>query len=196
MGLSASGNLWPHCHSDRTALEEEIRPILRTSLHRIHSWPVPRNWSRRDWRCETEGVARVAAWEAIADYAPPNEIAFARFVQQRVISCARTRYRQEFLYGLRFSIELEVCASKPDDDSEHKHKWPRYTEARVEQPAYIDLKDALDRLSMSQRHLIERLFWFGETEVELADALGISQAAISKRKQAVVSILGGFLGEK
>lgn len=175
----------------------EIQPILRACLQRVHSWPVPRNWSRRDWFCETEEVATVAAWQAVADYSPRTKIAFSCFVHQRVISCARTRYRQEFLYGIRFSIELTSTDTDPDFNSPQEAAQPQFhAEPAVNQYACFDLIEALGRLSTQQRYLIEQIFWVGHTEKQLADALGISQVAINKRKQAVLSTLRNLLGEK
>jgi DNA-directed RNA polymerase specialized sigma24 family protein len=196
MGEYAGETLASHCILNKTSVESEIRRVLKASLYRIHSWPIPRNWSRRDWLSETQDVAAAAAWQAVADYNPPTEIAFSCFVHQRVISSARTRYRQEFLYGIRFSIELISADSDFDFNSHCESAPPPYTEPAVNHPACFDLIEALDRLSSEQRRLIEQIFWFGNTETEMADALGISQVAVHKRKQAVLRILRDLLRDE
>jgi DNA-directed RNA polymerase specialized sigma24 family protein len=196
MENSFAGAVGSYCRLNETSIEEEIRPILKTSLHRIHSWPIPHNWSRRDWLCETEEVATAAAWQAVADYTLPTEIAFSCFVHQRVISCARTRYRQEFLYGIRFSIELISIEPEFDFNSPKEFEPTPYLEPAIDQRACFDLNEALGRLPTEQRHLIQKIFWLGYTEKQLADSLGISQAAVNKRKQAVLRALRDLLGEK
>jgi DNA-directed RNA polymerase specialized sigma24 family protein len=196
MGNHSAGTLRSQCSLNKTSIEDEIEPVLKNTLHRIHSWPVPYNWSRRDWHSETENLATAAAWQAAADYIPPRELAFSCFVHQRVISCLRTRYRQEFLYGIRFSIELTSTDTDSDSNSPHESTQPPPdSDPAVNQFACFDIVEALSRLSIEQRHLIEQIFWFGHTETHLADALGISQVAVNKRKQAALRTLRGFLRE-
>ena len=48
------------------------------------------------------------------------------------------------------------------------------------------LHQGLAQLAGPDRWLIERLFWDGNTEAEVAEELGISQPAISKRKCAII----------
>jgi DNA-directed RNA polymerase specialized sigma24 family protein len=48
----------------------------------------------------------------------------------------------------------------------------------------------------SDRQLIERLFWQGFTETEIAGGLGISQQAVSKRKRRILTALRRILDRK
>ncbi len=51
------------------------------------------------------------------------------------------------------------------------------------------LKQSLTSLPEADRHLLEHLFWEGRTETEIADGLGISQQAVSKRKRKILTAL-------
>src|SRR6266566_7231076 len=95
-----------NCPLDEAVVYADLLPILKDSLRRIHSWPTPRNWSPNDWFRETENLATTAAWQAASDYSPPTTVTFFCFVQGRILSRTRTRYRQEYLYGLRFCLIL------------------------------------------------------------------------------------------
>jgi DNA-directed RNA polymerase specialized sigma24 family protein len=196
MDNSFAGAVSSCCRLIETSIEDAIRPILISGLRRIHSWPTPHNWSRRDWFCEAEEVAHAAAWQAVADYSPPTEIALSCFVHQRIISCARTRYRQEFLYGIRFSIELTSIDADVDFNSPKEFTPAPYPEPAIDHRSCFDLTEALGRLPTEQHHLIEQIFWLGHTEKQLADALGISQVAVNKRKKAILRTLRNLLGEK
>jgi DNA-directed RNA polymerase specialized sigma subunit len=48
------------------------------------------------------------------------------------------------------------------------------------------LHQGLAKLAEQDRWLIERLFWEGQTEAEVAKEIGISQPAVSKRKCAIL----------
>jgi DNA-directed RNA polymerase specialized sigma subunit len=47
----------------------------------------------------------------------------------------------------------------------------------------------MSRLVDDDRRLLERLFWEGSTEAEVAGMMGISQQAVSKRKLKILSEL-------
>ena len=47
----------------------------------------------------------------------------------------------------------------------------------------------MSRLVNDDRRLLERLFWEGSTEVEVAGSMGISQQAVSKRKLKILAEL-------
>jgi DNA-directed RNA polymerase specialized sigma24 family protein len=174
---------------DQTPLE--ITTIIRKCLSRIRSWPVPRNWSFQDWFDEAKEVATVAAWQAASDYNQPAASAFPCFVHLRILSSLRTRYRQEFLYGFRFGGRFEERSTDSDDqvtDGPASHVEPT-----IEYVTYIDLINALSKLSKNNRDVIEQLYWCGRTEAEIAISLGISQVAVHKRKQVAFRIIRSLL---
>jgi len=185
------------CHVvSETSIEQEIRPVLKACLCRIRSWLIPHIWSSRDWFYETEEVATVAVWQAAADYHPPELIVFRCFVHRRIMSCTRTRYRQEHLYGLRFSIYLIEHGAESHEQLTLERSSTPYAEPLTEPLTYGDLTGALAKLSRTQQFIIEQLFWFGKSESTLAKALGISQRAVSKRKQVALNALRKELQEK
>jgi RNA polymerase sigma factor (sigma-70 family) len=175
-------------------IQNEISAIIRRCLLRIRLWPIPRNWSFQDWRDEAEGVATVAAWQAVSDYKPPAATLIGYYVYQRILSSVRTRYRQEYLYGLRFAISL--AEQNTDWDEQPTQRPRRYVEPAIEPVSYPDLTEALAKLSKDQRNVIEQLFWFGRTEAEVATSLGTTQVAVHKRKKGVLRILHDLLQEK
>ena len=50
-----------------------------------------------------------------------------------------------------------------------------------------DLRGAVGTLGTEQRRLIDQLFWEERTETEVADATGINQSTINRRKQAILN---------
>jgi len=49
------------------------------------------------------------------------------------------------------------------------------------------LRDVVSALPAAQRRLIEQLFWKERTETEVAEAMGINQSTINRRKQAILN---------
>jgi RNA polymerase sigma factor (sigma-70 family) len=147
-------------------------------VRRIRAWQVPPHWCPRDWLEEALAQGAVAAWQALRDYDPERGVPLSAFVHQRILSSVWTRYRQEWAYALHTDpvADTNGCAD-PSDDSDM---------AFQEQNR---LQSLLALLSESDRRLIEQLFLEGRTETELARELGISQQAVSKRKQKLLSRL-------
>jgi RNA polymerase sigma factor (sigma-70 family) len=172
-------------------IQDEIRAIVKTCLLRIRSWPVPRNWSFRDWFDEAEEIATVAAWRALSEYSQPAPCAFPYFAHQRILSNVRTRYRQEFLFAFRFGERFEEHGI--DFDEQANDRQQPYMEEPVEPLTYSDLSEALSKLSSEHHEVIEQLYWRGRTQTELAKSIGLSQRAISKRKQGALRALRIFL---
>ena len=181
----------PPDQCDESQIQDEVKDVIRKCLARIRSWPVPRNWSIQDWSEETREVAIVAAWKAVSASQSAAASPYPWFVQQRVISVVRTRYRQEFLYGARFGTAFVEDAG--DADEQAAERVPDYVDLSAEPIRYGDLSEAIAKLSKVHRETIEQLFWGGQTEAELAKSLGLSQRGISKRKQAALRVLRSFL---
>jgi DNA-directed RNA polymerase specialized sigma24 family protein len=155
---------------------------VESCLRRINTWRVPSNFSASDWREEIRAHAAAAAWQAVCDYDPSLGVPLGVFVRQRVMTCAFTRYRQEWTYAARC-----VCDAEEEGHgslTEDSHSCPV-----VHEP----LRYALVCLPDADRCLIERLFFDGCTEADLAQRLGISQRGVSKRKQAVLQHLRRWL---
>lgn len=60
----------------------------------------------------------------------------------------------------------------------------------------IMLEQALEKLSDEERYLITQLFYFGRTERDLADELGIYRNAVHSQKAKILKKLKKMLGEK
>jgi RNA polymerase sigma factor (sigma-70 family) len=144
-------------------------------VRRIRAWRTPPHWCPRDWLEEALAQGAAAAWQALHDYDPERGVPLSAFVRQRVLSSVWTRYRQEWAYALHINpvADADGCAD-PSDDSAMVFEEQN------------GLRDLLALLSESDRWLIEQLFRDGRTETELASELGISQQAVSKRKQKIL----------
>jgi RNA polymerase sigma factor (sigma-70 family) len=168
--------------------------LLNGCFKRIFGWRVPPNWSEVDWREEIRAHVLAAVCEAICDFDSSRRVPLAAFVYQRAIARVYTRFRQEWAYGLR-------CISVPDGfvaDGGHLllpgQSRVQYVESTVEpNSAYQALREALGSLSEPDHQLIMQLFWKGKTEAFVAEALGISRQAVSKRKRAVIQKLRAWL---
>jgi DNA-directed RNA polymerase specialized sigma subunit len=87
-----------------------------------------------------------------------------------------TRSRQEWSYALHLTSEISADGS---GGAIEEGEIPNAT-------TFEALHQGLAKLAEQDRWLIERLFWDGHTEAELAEELGISQPAVSKRKCAII----------
>jgi DNA-directed RNA polymerase specialized sigma24 family protein len=157
--------------------------MLNSCLRRICSWRVPPNWSAHDWFDEMRELGVVALWRAKCDYDRSRGVPLEAFERLRVLASARTRYRQEWNYALRCN---------PIDDSK--------VELLVDEPggfvrASRQLSDVLAQIPEVDRRLIEQLFWAERSEAAVAQKLGISQQAVSKRKGMVLRKLRNLLGD-
>jgi DNA-directed RNA polymerase specialized sigma subunit len=125
-------------------------------------------------------VASSAAWEAECQYDSSRGVPFSGFARQRVLSSALTRYRQEWSYALRSAVESDIEGRDKVDGHEHLDV------------IVLSIRVALDHLPLSEAWLIRQLFWNERSEMDLARHAGITQQAISKRKQVILSSLRQF----
>ena len=57
----------------------------------------------------------------------------------------------------------------------------------------ISLRDAMNRLSERERHIIELRFYEGRTQMEVADEIGISQAQVSRLEKHALRSMKNYL---
>jgi len=114
-----------------------------------------------------------AGYRARFEYQAERGVPRPAFIYRRAITSAWTRYRQEYVYGLRFVAE-------PKNHAVRRACAPETSS--TESMADPILRQALDQLSLSDRWLIRQLFWHRATEGRLAVTLRISQQAVSRRK--------------
>ena len=167
----------------------ETLPVIFRCLRRILSWRLPPNWSRFDWREEVREILGVSAWSAQSEFDPTRGIPFPAFLHQRLMARALTRYRQEWTYGLRFHSRCSESPTSDDEDRADPGDVPDTVDpfSGVEDsPEREALAEAVAALPEPSRRLMMRLFWEERPEREVAAELGISQPAVSKRKQAIM----------
>src|SRR5215831_15956553 len=160
-------------HIDRY-LQLESSTVIVSLMRRISAWRTPPHWSRHDWLEEMRAQGKSATWQALCDYDSARNVPLPAFIHGRVLASVLTRYRQEWSYALRFVWPAEEERSS-------------ITEA-TSYPGVLHelLPHALAHLSEPERRLIQQLFCDGNTEAEIAQCLGISHQAVSKRKQAAL----------
>jgi RNA polymerase sigma factor (sigma-70 family) len=152
--------------------------IWASCAGRTHSWRVPPRWNLYDWWEEIDAESVAAACHAIRIFDPHRGPKLASFVYHQILASALGRYRQEWTYALRYGLiagEDAGIAGKEDGFA---------LELDEEQ-----LKQTLTDLSEADLSLIRHLFWEGRTESEIANGLGITQLAVSKRKRRILSEL-------
>ena len=157
---------------------------VKNCLQRVRSWQVPPNWALSQWFEEIEAHALAAACDAEAAYDPARSVPFGAFIYSRVMARVLTHYRQEWSYARRVVGNLaeggeEVFGCAAPSQLDHR-----------------DLDEAVDALSTAQRWLLEQIFWRESTESSVASVLGLSQRAVSKRKQAVLRLLRRSLEDR
>lgn len=179
-------------HDQSAFRHEELNALLDRCFKRICGWRVPPNWSLADWREEIRAHGLGAAYEAIRDFDASRGVPFDAFVYERVITRAYSRFRQEWAYGLR-------CISSPAEFVSHGglgsgELGVQHGESTIEPgAAYQFLLDTLGALSEPNHRLIMQIFWEGKTEVKIAEILGVSHQAVSKRKRAILEKLRMWL---
>jgi RNA polymerase sigma factor (sigma-70 family) len=171
--LSKSMNSWLQHHL------KEWPKIWATCVRRTHRWRVPPRWSVSDWWEEIDAESIAAACHAIRIFDPDLGPSLDSFVYHTILASALSRYRKEWTYALRYGI------AESEDSGMIAEADERFLIEQEEE----QLKRSLTRLSETDRRLLQRLFWEGHTETEVASGLGISQQAVSKRKRKILTEL-------
>jgi DNA-directed RNA polymerase specialized sigma24 family protein len=191
------GAQWPSSddyHPQFTFNREEHDALLNRCFRRICGWRVPPNWSVADWRDEIRTHGLWAACEASRDFDASRGVPLDAFVYQRVIARAYSRFRREWAYGLRCISETDGVVPDGWYASLPGESCVLYREFSVEpDPAYQEVRDAVESLSEPDRLLIMQLFWEGQTDADIAEARGISHQAVNRRKRAVIQKLRAWL---
>jgi hypothetical protein len=169
------------------ANDDELSAALRRAVRKILSWRIPPNWSAHDWLDEVKAMTAAACCQAELDYDLERGVPLGAFLYQRALSCAWTRYRQEWAYALRF-------AQKEDGTGCDEAAAPRTSLLKVCSPD-DSLQCALLELPFADQWLIRQLFWNSVSEKKLGRALKITQQAVSKRKRKIICKLRQVLRE-
>ncbi|MCX7642590.1 MAG: sigma-70 family RNA polymerase sigma factor [Armatimonadetes bacterium] len=168
--------------------------ILKQSLEQARRWRCPPHWQLDDWREELLAVALAALWEGLN-----SGICSEQKLRQFVTAALMKRYRDEWNYGVRWIQAPSQQDS--EDNSEGENGWDlwdwvgsetKHNEEEVNWLAIV-IRKALSNLPEEERYLIERKFWDGATEREIARELGISQPALNKRLKQIYKRLRAML---
>jgi DNA-directed RNA polymerase specialized sigma24 family protein len=162
---------------------------FQACLRRICAWQIPPNWCRPEWVEEISAVAAEAACEAELQFDPSYGMPVHAFVHSRVLGRSLSRYRREWAFARR-------CVGKVEGDADgiiSGRELLSCAATGYHNPACDALMEAVAQLSDPHRRLIEELFWQERTEAEIGCELGISQRAVSKRKQVALRSLEGSL---
>jgi RNA polymerase sigma factor (sigma-70 family) len=160
-------------------------------MRQARAWRVPPRWSACDWFDELQAEGAAAAIQAEGVYDSGRGVPLGAYIRLCVRHRLLERYHKEWSHALRwvyvpelpeYSIEDVPCSPSESDDLQG---------ALARLPD--DLQGALACLIESDRRLIDRLYWRGETESEVGSSLGISQQAVSKRKRSVLRKLRRLL---
>jgi len=175
-------------------LPPKVQKVAQSALRRARQWHCPPHWDDYEWHKELDAIAQAFAFEACFCFDKQEGVTLEAFVFQKVLVALRDFHRHEWAYFAihgghlpRFADEVEegdeseeVCEGVVTEGLERE--WRRYL-----------IFWALERLSERERQVLERLYWDGYTEEEIAHELGISQQAISKIKRKALQRLKEWL---
>jgi DNA-directed RNA polymerase specialized sigma24 family protein len=167
------------------ANDDELNAAFRQAFRRIFSWRIPPNWSAHDWLDEVKAITAAACCQAEFDFDFKHGVPLSAFLYRRALTCAWTRYRQEWAYALRFM--QEDGAKRYDDVATPRTSLPEVC------PPDDSLRCALLELPFTDQWLVRQLFWNGMTEDKVARNLKITQQAVSKRKKKIIRKLRHLL---
>jgi hypothetical protein len=170
------------CNSEPS---DELNAATHRAFRRILSWRTPPNWSLQDWCDEVRAIRAAARCHAEVDYDPQRGVPLSAFLYQRVLTCAWTRYRQEWAYALRFN----QTNGNGNDEAETP------CSSLVEICPADSLHCALMELPFADQWLIRQLFWNKISEDKVARNLRITQQAVSKRRQKIICKLRRLLSD-
>ena len=170
--------------------------ILKQSLEQVKRWRCPPHWQPDDWREEMIAVAWAALWEGLN-----SGIRSEGKLRQFIVTALMRRYREEWNYGTRWVQKPNQ--QENEDNGEDRTGWDLWDWVEAEFDIEGDeeeinflrmvIRQALAQLSEEDRYLIERKFWDGATEREIARELGIKQPSVNRRIKKVLTKLRKIL---
>jgi RNA polymerase sigma factor (sigma-70 family) len=156
---------------------------VHSCLKRIRRWHVPPHWSVQDWFDEIMAEVTLSVIQATKAFDASRGIPFGAFLHRRIMHTALARYRREWTYAIHQISEAAV-------DEYEAVKGGEYPSREAIGGL---LNEAIARLPTSDASLIEEIFWEGKSEARLAEALGISQQAVNKRKHNIFRLLDNII---
>lgn len=129
-------------------------------------------------------MTAAACCQAELDYDFERGVPRSAFLYQRALTCAWTRYRQEWAYALRF---VQENGTGGDEAATPRTSLPKVC------PPDDSLRCALLELPFADQRLVRQLFWNSVSEDKVARNLKITQQAVSKRKRKIIRKLRQLL---
>lgn len=167
-------------------MNEALGSVVQSGFKRVRSWRVPPNWSRCDWFEELEAIGAAAAWQAVCDFDPERGVPLTAFGYCRMMARCLARYRKEWRYALHL-VSRDPWERENTTFKDRGSAVSSAVEVTEIHRSNRDVHRALGTLPVEERRLIEQLFWEERTQTEVAHAMGINQATISRRKQAILN---------
>jgi DNA-directed RNA polymerase specialized sigma24 family protein len=167
------------------ANDDELSAALRRAFRKILSWRIPPNWSAHDWFDEVKAITAAACCQAELDYDLEHGVPLSAFLYQRALTCAWTRYRQEWAYALRFMQKEDATGC--DEVATPRTSVPEIC------PPDDSLQYALLELPFADQWLVRQIFWNNVSQDKVARNLKITQQAVSKRKRKIIRKLRQLL---
>lgn len=177
-------------------LSPKVQKAVQVALHQARQWRCPLHWDGNEWQKELDAIAQAAAFEACFYFDEQRGMTLETFVFWQVLTALRDFHRREWAYfafhcGHLTKASDEGEVGKGDESAEVCEKVA--TEGLEQEWRRYLIFWALERLSERERQVINRLYWDGRTEAEIAHELGISQQAVSKIKRKAIQKLRELL---
>jgi RNA polymerase sigma factor (sigma-70 family) len=177
-------------------LSPKVQKAVQVALHQARQWRCPIHWDGKEWQKELDAIAKAAAFEACFYFDEQRGITLETFVFWQVLTALRDFHRREWAYfafhcGHLTKASDEGEVGEGDESAEVCEEVA--TEGLEQEWRRCLIFWALERLSERERQVINRLYWDGRTEAEIAHELGISQQAVSKIKRKAIQKLRELL---
>lgn len=162
---------------------EEAEALVARCVAQAMNWRLPPKWTRQEWREELYSQAHLTLMEAAPQYDESLGVPFTAFLWHKIIADLLNRYRQEWRYAYKCPVSLQDATNgliKGEIDLNHICDS-------------ADIECAIALLTFEDRQLLQKIFWEGCTETEIARILKISQRAVNKRKKRALKALANLL---
>lgn len=106
--------------------------------------------------------------------------------------------KEDIVFALD-AIQAPVSLNEPvyNDSGDALYVMDQISDKKNREEKWVEnlsLREALERLSDRERHIIEMRFYDGKTQMEVAEEVGISQAQVSRLEKNALKSMKNFLG--
>jgi len=177
------GNTVEKRHISPEIAVHERDTLVARCVAQAMKWRLPPKWTYQEWREELRSQAYLSLMEAIPQYDKAHGVPFAAYLWQKIIAGLLKLYRQEWRHAHKCPKALQETT-----------KGLKHGEIDFELICFsADVECAISYLSAEDRQLLQKVFWEGYTETEIALTLKISQRAVNKRKKRALKALANLL---